>query len=139
MADLAFEDDVEQLSAAPDALGADGAISGGVASLDGRCHVLPDRPLPALSTSSAKAFVATDRGDPGQQLYALIADPHLPFRLNAVPAALGSCRVSFRFLCLWRQTAFPAPRGQPANSDLPPTLGTSLASACGSTGPLHMG
>ena len=84
MADLAFEHDVEEPSAEPASPYADGAVDGGVASLDGRCHVLPDRPLPRLSVPSAQAFLAADRNDPSQQLYALITDPLVPFRLNAI-------------------------------------------------------
>ncbi|MDH3739520.1 MAG: hypothetical protein OER92_10015, partial [Alphaproteobacteria bacterium] len=84
MADLAHEDDEAQASAAPEVSGVDEVTGGGVASLDGRCHVLPDRPLPALSAAGAQAFTAVDHADPSRQSYALIIGPHMPFRLNSI-------------------------------------------------------
>ncbi|NKB48925.1 MAG: hypothetical protein GKS02_06120 [Alphaproteobacteria bacterium] len=84
MADLALENDVDERSAELETRPADGAMDRSIPSLDGRCDVLPDQPLPALSTASAQAFAAVDRRDPSQKLYALIPDPQLPFRLNAI-------------------------------------------------------
>lgn len=93
MADLALEADEEEPSDEPgaayaeDADGtgdADGADDFGVSALDGRYEVKPDQPLPELSTPNARAFVVEDSSDPSQQLYALITDPKIPFRLNAL-------------------------------------------------------
>ena len=84
MADLALEPDVEELSDEPGAAHADGADDRGVLALDGRFRVRPDQPLPGLSTPTARAFVAVDNEDTSQQLYALITDPQVPFRLNAL-------------------------------------------------------
>lgn len=62
----------------------DGADSVGLSALDGQYQVNPDQPLPELSTPNARAFVATDSADSSQQLYALITDPKIPFRMNAL-------------------------------------------------------
>ena len=53
-------------------------------SIGGRCRVDPGQPLPNLSTPSAQAFVAIDSKDATQELYALITDPRIPFRLNVI-------------------------------------------------------
>lgn len=84
MADLALEHDLDQPSAAPVAHPAEGSVGRSVPSLDGHCHVLPDQPLPALSTSCASAFAAVDPNDSSHKLYALLPDPQLPFRLDAI-------------------------------------------------------
>ena len=96
MADLAFEVSKEEPSDGPGmayaddgdgADDADGADNRGVFALDGRYQVKPDQPLPDLSTSTARAFLAVDSSDPSQHLYALITDPKTPFRLNALNGA----------------------------------------------------
>ena len=97
MADLALEANEEQPSDEPGAAytgDADGAGNAevaahpGVVALDGRYQVQPDQPLPELSTPNSRAFAVVDSSDTSQQLYALITDPKIPFRLNA----LGSAR-----------------------------------------------
>lgn len=97
MADLALEANEEQPSDEPGAAytgDADGAghaevaAHPGVVALDGRYQVQPDQPLPELSTPNSRAFAVVDSSDTSQQLYALITDPKIPFRLNA----LGSAR-----------------------------------------------
>ena len=107
MADLALEDDIEQPSIEPDAPDGESAASGGIPSLDGRCHVMPDRPLPALCMSSAHAFVAVDRDDPSQRRYALITDPKLPFRLNAIRHARDLGKVSLIKPLHWGSIDWP--------------------------------
>lgn len=107
MADLALEDDIERQSVGPDAPDSDGVGSAGVASLDGRCHVMADRPLPALSTASARAFVAVDRDDPSQRLYALITNPQMPFRLNAIRHARDLGKVSLIKPKYWSSIDWP--------------------------------
>lgn len=96
MADLAFEVNEEEPTDGPgmayagDGDGADeadGADKRGVSALDGRYQVKPDQPLPDLSTSTARAFLAVDSSDPSQHLYALITDPKIPFRMNALNGA----------------------------------------------------
>lgn len=52
--------------------------------MDGRCFVYPAEPLPNLSNGNARAFRATDAKDRTQQLYALLLDPQVPFRLPVV-------------------------------------------------------
>lgn len=94
MADLALEQDVDQPLTVPEARSAEGADGRGVPSLDGRFHVLPDQPLPALSTSGARAFAASDPNDPSHKLYALLPDPQLPFRLEAIRHARDLGEVS---------------------------------------------
>lgn len=87
MADLAFEHELAELSAGPDSPHADGVVDGGIPSVDGRFHVLPHEPLPALSTPSAQAFRAVDGNNPSQASYALITDPLIPFRPTAMTNA----------------------------------------------------
>lgn len=84
MADLALESDVARPAAAAKPASTGGGAGRGIAVLDGQYTVQADQPLPALSTSSAQAFVATDNGDPALALYALVVDPRIPFRPNAV-------------------------------------------------------
>jgi hypothetical protein len=84
MADLALESEEKGLLAEPETAHADIAEYLNVPTLDGRFHVQPGQPLPALSTSSAEAFVAVDPEDATQLLYALIIDPEIPFRLNVI-------------------------------------------------------
>ena len=95
MADLVLEADGKELSdvpgaAADDYVGGAGATGAaedrGVFAVDGRYQVKPDQPMPELSTSSARAFRAVDNSDPIQQLYALITDPKVPIRMNALSA-----------------------------------------------------
>ena len=86
---------------------ADGPVGRGVPSLDGRCDVLPDQPLPDLSTASAHAFVAVDRSDPSQQLYALLPDPQLPFRLSAIRHARNLGDVSVVKALQWSGVDWP--------------------------------
>lgn len=107
MADLAFEHDVNELTVEPDGPHADGAVGSGIPSVDGRCLVMPDRPLPDLSTASAQAFLAVDRSDPSQQLYALLPDPLLPFRLNAIRHARDLGDVSVVKATQWSSIDWP--------------------------------
>ncbi len=84
MADLALESDEEGVLTEPSMAQADPVDHHGVPALDGRCILQPDKPLPDLSTRSAEAFVAVDSSDTTQELYALITDPKIPFRLNVI-------------------------------------------------------
>ncbi len=83
MADLAVKSDVKEQPAELDAE-AGGAPDSSVSSLEGRCNVHPNQPLPNLSTPTAQAFHAVDNKDGAQQSYALITDPQVPFRWDAI-------------------------------------------------------
>ena len=87
MADLALEQEVEDVSAEPDPAYTEVTGDRGVPALDGRCHVQPEKPLPGLSTATAQAFAAVDSADMSLKLYALISDADVPFRANAISNA----------------------------------------------------
>lgn len=87
MADLALEPDIDTRPAGPDSGLVDDGDDLGVPAVDGTCHVLPHQPLPELSTPHASAFAAVDRTNTSQQLYALLLNPHLPFRLSNIANA----------------------------------------------------
>ncbi|MCZ6509253.1 MAG: hypothetical protein O7A62_01550 [Alphaproteobacteria bacterium] len=107
MADLAFEHEIEERSAETGSSYADDAVGRGVSALDGRCDVRPDQPLPGLSTFSVQAFVAIDRNDASQQMYALITDPLIPFRLNVFGQARDLGDVSVVKPVQWGSVDWP--------------------------------
>ena len=49
-----------------------------------RFQILPGNPLPDLDTPSSRAYLAEDRRDGKRALYALIASPTLPTRINVI-------------------------------------------------------
>ncbi len=48
-----------------------------------------DSPIPELSTTLARAFVAADEKDPSRNLYALVCDSHMPIRNRVIKALSG--------------------------------------------------
>ena len=57
--------------------------------LGGQYLVRMNTPLPELNTAFAKAYAVQDEKDHARALYALVCDPKMPVRSNAVKALLG--------------------------------------------------
>lgn len=57
--------------------------------VDNRYSIALSRPLPALNSKFAKAYVATDKQHPERELYALLCDVGMPYRQTAIENALN--------------------------------------------------
>ncbi len=57
---------------------------GGAVVVGDRYEIEPERPLPELDYGSSKAFAATELRDAKRGLYAVLPDPALPLRLDAI-------------------------------------------------------
>ena len=57
---------------------------GGAVVVGDRYQIDPDRPLPELDYGSSMAFAATELRDAKRGLFAVLPDPALPLRLDAV-------------------------------------------------------
>lgn len=55
-----------------------------------RYSLFPSSPLPDLDSPTAQAFVAEDRRDQSNRLFALICDPKLPARINVMRSLKGA-------------------------------------------------
>jgi eukaryotic-like serine/threonine-protein kinase len=60
------------------------ASPGGAVVVSDRYQIDPDRPLPELDYGSSKAFAATELRDAKRGLFAILPDPALPLRLDAI-------------------------------------------------------
>jgi hypothetical protein len=67
------------------ALNLGGGESGsGAVSIHDRVDINPNQPLPAYDSAPALAYTATHRRDPEREIIALVCDPKLPPRFDAV-------------------------------------------------------
>jgi hypothetical protein len=58
--------------------------------LSGRFHLDLNHPLAELDTGGGKAYRATDAQRQDTPLYAIVCDPHIPYRTHAVEALTGA-------------------------------------------------
>jgi len=72
------------MSVQPQANSGMSAASGAAVRLNDRFDIRYDQPLPGLRSPSAPAFVADDVKTPGSRYFALICDPKMPPRMEAV-------------------------------------------------------
>ncbi len=56
----------------------------GTVSIHDRIDINPNQPLPAYDSAPALAYTATHRRDPEREIIALVCDPKLPPRFDAV-------------------------------------------------------
>lgn len=81
--------------------------AGGSVSLRDRYQIYPGTPLLDLATPSAQAYHAEDRRDPKKSLFALIARPGHPARIDAMRALKGSEASGLMTLVEWGVLHWP--------------------------------
>lgn len=93
--------------AAPAAKAGRSRGTGAPTVLNERYLIYPASPLPALNSPNAPAFVAEDRRDVNNRLFALICDPAMPVRTNVMRAMKGVKQVGLLPLVDWGQVDWP--------------------------------
>lgn len=83
-------------------------VSGGPpVTLRNRYQLQPDTPLPELSTPSAEAYHVADTKEPNRALFALICQPAMPVRVNAMSAFKGNILKGILPLVEWDTVFWP--------------------------------
>ena len=83
------------------------AASGPPGLLRDRFTVIANEPLPDLSTSTADAYAAEDKKEPGRKLFALVCRPGFPPRLNVLRSMKGMSYLGVMHLVEWGPMNWP--------------------------------